>query len=37
MDLILKVLGAMADVATVLTLVLTLVKEYKRQRMTRKK
>ena len=37
MDLILKVLDAMADVATVLALVLTLVKEYKRQRMTRKK
>lgn len=37
MDMILKVLDAMADLATVLALVLTLVKEYKRQRMTRKK
>lgn len=37
MDLILKVLDATADLATVLALVLTLVKEYKRQRMTRNK
>ena len=37
MEMILKILDAMADVATVLAFVLTLIKEHKRIRMTRRK